>query len=134
MRASANVWRVSSKSSGSSSTIKTSNSLYFINASLFQPGHLGGLSHGEVESGAGANFRFRPDVAAVLVNHTLHRCQAYAYSLKVLAPVKPLENTEQLVDVPHIEADPVVADENHWRFAAFDLADLNDGRLFIARE
>src|SRR5450432_982181 len=92
------------------------------------------LLQGEIKSRAFANLRFRPDAASVLMNHTLNGCQANAYPLKILAPVEPLENAEQLVDVPHIEADPVVAHVNHGRFIAGDLADLNDGGLTVDGE
>src|SRR5438067_2392713 len=67
-------------------------------------------------------------------DHALHRCQPYAYPVIILAPVEPLEYTEQLVDIPHIEADPVVAHVNHGRLMARDLADLDDGGLAVAGE
>src|SRR5471030_748468 len=92
------------------------------------------LLQGEIKSRAFANLRFRPDAASVLMNHTLNGCQANAYPLKILAPVEPLENAEQLVDVPHIEADPVVAHVNHGGFIGGDLADLNNGGLIVAGE
>src|SRR5471030_895577 len=107
-----------------------------MNASRRNPGNLLYLYsfQGEIKRRAFANLRFRPHAASVLVNHPLNGCEAYADALKILAPVKPLENAEQLVDVPHIEADPVVAHVNHGRFIAGDLADLNDGGLTVDGE
>src|SRR4051794_31911983 len=54
---------------------------------------------------------FGPDAAAVAMDDPLYRRQADPGALELGLVVEPLEGTEQLVGVRHVESRAVVADE-----------------------
>src|SRR5205823_427473 len=68
-------------------------------------------SESEKERRAFVRLRIRPNAPAMTMNDPLYDCKADAGALVFLGPVQPLENAEQLVSVPHVEADAVVLDE-----------------------
>ena len=65
----------------------------------------------EVERRALADGTFGPDAAAVAMDDPLHRRQADPGALELGLVVQPLERSEQLVGVRHVESRAVVADE-----------------------
>src|ERR687889_2474038 len=65
-------------------------------------------SEREVERGPLAHLPLRPDPAAVPVDDSRHRRQAYPRPLELILPVQPLEGAEKLVCVRLVEAGPVV--------------------------
>src|SRR6185436_15302096 len=70
-------------------------------------------AQGEVERRASALGALGPDAAAVAVDDPLHGGQADAGALELGGGVQALEGGEQLLGVDHVEAGPVVADEEH---------------------
>src|SRR5581483_8081297 len=65
----------------------------------------------EVEGRAFVHLAFGPDAPAVAADDALHGRQADACAFKLLAVVQALKSPEQFVDVGHIEARAIVADE-----------------------
>src|SRR5581483_8570192 len=92
---------------------------------------MSGSPHCEIERGAAIDSSFDPDSPAVAGDDALHDRQADAGAFKILRAMQPLEHPEQLVDVLHVEADAVVADEEDLLAAAVLRADLHRG--FAAR-
>src|SRR5438876_3199187 len=65
----------------------------------------------EKERRAFVRLRIRPNAAAMTMNDALDDCKTDARAPIFLGPVQPLEDAEQLVGVPHVEADAIVLDE-----------------------
>ena len=61
----------------------------------------------------------------MLVHDALHGREPDARAVEVFRAVKPLEHTEQLVGVLHVEAHAVVLDEQHWCAVARGLANVD---------
>ena len=61
------------------------------------------------------------------MNDPPHIGQADAGPLELLDAVQALKHAKQLVDVPHVEADAVVADKEHALIRFAPAADLNFG-------
>src|ERR1700685_3431682 len=57
----------------------------------------------------------RPNLTSVALNDSLHRCQSYSGSRKILWLVKTLEGPKQLVSVFHIEPGAIVSYEIRHR-------------------
>ena len=51
---------------------------------------------------------FGSDCSAMAMNDALDGCEAYAGAFELVSPVQPLEDTEQLVGILHVEADTIV--------------------------
>ena len=56
-----------------------------------------------------------PDLAAVPVDDALNGGQSYPGAFEFFGPVQTLKHAEEFVDVLHVEARPVVPDENSTR-------------------
>jgi hypothetical protein len=67
----------------------------------------------EVKRGALIHQTLGPDSAPMPMYYTLNGCQTNAGAFKRFRRVEALEYPEQFVDVFHVEADPVVPNENH---------------------
>src|ERR1700677_2260324 len=67
----------------------------------------------EVECRATIGRGFSPDAAAVPMYDAMHDGEADAGSFEVLRAMQPLEHAEQLADISHVEADPVITDPEH---------------------
>jgi hypothetical protein len=85
----------------------------------------------EEKRGALSGRRFGPYLATVPVNDPLYRGQADPRAGKVLLPVKPLKDSEQLIGILGIEAHSVVP--HHEGFSLFGIAgsDFNDSGLAV---
>ena len=64
-----------------------------------------------MERGAAVGLALGPDTAAVAENDPGRECEPDARAFVVLGPVQPLENLEEPVGVPRIEARSVVLHE-----------------------
>ena len=58
-------------------------------------------------------FCLDPDATAVLMDDALDVRQPNTGALEVLLAVQTLKNAEQLAHVSHVEADAIIADEDH---------------------
>lgn len=85
----------------------------------------------EVERCTLAHFRFRPDAASVPVDDPLNDGQAHPGALEIVGAMETLEDLEQFITVPHIEADTVVADVVYRRILLNAVAHFNES-LFPA--
>src|SRR5881397_4254907 len=79
-----------------------------------------GPSQGEVEGGSPIDGSLGPDPAAVPGDDAPHRRETDAGALEFGRGVQALEHPEQLVGVPHVEAGPVVADQERPASVLFD--------------
>jgi len=86
---------------------------------------------GEIESGALVRFRLRPDTASVFVDDTPNISQSHACALEIVLTVKALEDAEQFVHVSHVEANTIIADEEHL-FAVYPYLAHLDNSTFLA--
>jgi hypothetical protein len=78
----------------------------------------------EKESRAFVHFTFRPDLSTVLLDNALNCGKSNASSLKIFGPVETLEDAEQLVRVPFVEARAIISHEDRRRTLLLDLARL----------
>src|SRR5207245_7398253 len=89
---------------------------------------------GEIERGALARLSLRPGPAAVAVDDAPDVRQADPRALELLRAMETLEHAEELGGVLHVEADAVVADEDHDLVAGAVLhADLDPRVIALAR-
>jgi hypothetical protein len=63
----------------------------------------------------------------MLLHDALHRNQADAGTFKVLRAMQALKDSEQFVDIIHVEADAVVPNHEHQLSSIFFVADFDDG-------
>src|ERR1700687_310651 len=71
----------------------------------------GGAFRCEVKCCAVIDRGLDPDTAAVALDDALYDCQADAGAREILRAMQSLKHVEQLVGILHVEADPVVADD-----------------------
>src|ERR1700738_1619901 len=76
---------------------------------------------------------FGPDTAAVALDDALYDRQADTGACEILRTVQSLKHVEHLVGILHIEADPVVADEEDLLVAYLARADLDNGVVAQSR-
>src|SRR5439155_2744437 len=93
-----------------------------------------GMWQRKVERGAAIDRTFRPGAAAVALYDPTDIRQSDPGTLEFIGAVESLKDTEQLVRVLHIEADPIVADEyDHFVWLVdgpdFDLGSLPRRRI-----
>src|SRR5437667_6572497 len=69
------------------------------------------LANDKVERCSFPHCAFSPYPATVAVDNALHGCQTDAGPRKLASIVQPLENTEELVRVPHVEPCTVIANK-----------------------
>src|ERR1017187_4972855 len=113
-----NACSMSSTSSGLSSTSKMS---------ARWSGMRGGAFRCKVKSRAAIHRCFGPDTTAMALNDALHDRQADAGAGEILGAMQPLKHVEQLAGILHVEADPVVGDEEHLFVSHLARADLDAG-------
>src|ERR1700691_3713382 len=87
----------------------------------------------EVKSCTLVHFGFSPCATAVFLHDALHRGQSDARAFKVLGTMQALEYAEEFVGIFHVEARPVVANEDRRLAVFLSLSDLDDRRSSIAR-
>src|ERR1700674_866074 len=73
--------------------------------------------HGEVERCPSIDRRLGPNAPAVALDDALHDRQADAGAFEILRAMQPLKHAEKLVGILHVEADAVVANEEHLLLA-----------------
>src|SRR5208282_5278358 len=127
------AWRVSSASSGLSSTSSISTLFSSMEPSSHRrgaglPGPLEAFQR-EEKCRAFVHFRLGPDAAVVLVDDALHGHQSHSGALKIFGAMEPLEDAEQFVGVLHAETHAIVPDEDHAVAVAFGLAEFDDGGI-----
>ncbi len=83
-------------------------------------------AEGEIEGCTLVQFSLCPHSASMLLNDALHRGQADARTFELLRAVQPLEDSEQFVDILHVETDAVVSDHEDWLPIFFFVADFDD--------
>src|SRR5262249_41764550 len=73
-------------------------------------------------------FAFGPRASSVAMHDAAHICEPDAGSFKLVRPMEPLKDAEQLARILHVESYPIVLYENHdfSRQLTID-ADLNFG-------
>lgn len=97
------------------------------------PASSGGGRKGEVEGRAVADRAFRPDAPAVTLDDSPRRREANSVTGELVARVKTMEGTEQLLCVRHIETRAVVTNVE-GRLFGIHSADLNSRRGALAGE
>jgi hypothetical protein len=88
----------------------------------------------EREGGPLIRLAVRPDPPAVPLDDPLNDRQAYAGAFEVARVMQPLENAEQLVDVPHVEAGAVVPHDDHGFAVYFAATHFDDCRVTLEAE
>jgi hypothetical protein len=63
----------------------------------------------------------------MFLNNPLHGCQTDAGALEILGAMQALEDSEQFVDILHVEADAVVPDHEDQLPILFFVTNLDDG-------
>ena len=93
-----------------------------------------GERQSERERGALIRLTLRPDPPAVPLDDPLDDRQADAGAFEFVRGMQPLENAEQLADVPHVEAGAVVTHEEHGFAVHFVATHFDDRRIALPRE
>src|SRR3990170_8578457 len=126
------AWRSARMVSSSSSGLSSTSSIVFSAISCLRDRCV--RCESEEERGALALRRVPPDAPAMAVDDALHGRQADARPRELLLRMQPLESTEQLVRVRHIEAYPVVANEVGRALAVPQAPDLDARMLRLGGE
>src|SRR6185436_13423725 len=87
---------------------------------------------GEREGCAFARLALRPHAPAMFFDGAAHDREAHASAFELGLAVQPLEHLEQLARTFHVEADAVVANEEHVLAVALLRADLDPGDFALA--
>lgn len=88
----------------------------------------------EIEGGSFAFPPFRPDLAAVPVDHPGHGREADAAAREFLDVMEPLEGAEELPAIVRIESRAVVSDDEGRTFRCRNLGELDLRRRPLIRE
>src|SRR4030067_3062358 len=92
--------RASSTSFGLSSTSRISSGISMF---MIRP-----LRQGEVEGGSPVDLAFHPDASTVAMDDALNDGQPDAGAFVLIRAVQPLEDSEEFVDIGHVETYAVV--------------------------
>src|SRR4051812_45415377 len=87
---------------------------------------------GKIESGALIDCALGPGSSAMAVNNPADTGKANARAFKLDGAMEALKNAEQFFNIPHVEPDAVVTNENYKFVGGGAGADLNPGGLASA--